>query len=140
LEKKESAACFWVAACKAFYGTSMINYWELKINILDLMRRYIDLHPTNKWKINAHEGFCCFYTKSGRGSKMGKNTPVSFELRRFGSDMDDNHYATSIAQQLVSNQILIPSFRCDTRLLVFTVLVRKKDSKIAKSQCLQKQL
>jgi hypothetical protein len=23
IEKKESAACFWVAACKAFYGTSM---------------------------------------------------------------------------------------------------------------------
>jgi hypothetical protein len=23
------AACFWVAACKAFYGTSyVINYWE----------------------------------------------------------------------------------------------------------------
>jgi hypothetical protein len=58
----------------------MINYWELKINILDLMRRYMDLHPTNKWKINAHEGFCCFFTKSGRGSKTGKNTPVSFEI------------------------------------------------------------
>jgi hypothetical protein len=49
--KKESAACFWVAACKAFYGDFYaITYWELKINILDLMRRYMDLHPTNKWK------------------------------------------------------------------------------------------
>jgi hypothetical protein len=28
----------------------------LKINILDLMRRYMELHPTNQWKINA-EGF-----------------------------------------------------------------------------------
>jgi hypothetical protein len=27
------------------------NYWELKKNILDLMRRYMDLHPTNQWRI-----------------------------------------------------------------------------------------
>jgi hypothetical protein len=61
-----------------------INYWELKINILDLMR-YMELHPTNQWRIKAHELFVAALQEIGVRKEDGENTPITFEIASLGS-------------------------------------------------------
>ena len=47
-EADESAACFWVSSFYAMYGSFYrMAYYELKINILDLLHRYVEIDPTN---------------------------------------------------------------------------------------------
>jgi hypothetical protein len=68
------------------WGLLCNNYWELKINILDLMRRYMDLHPTNQWRINAHEASSLL---TSGGSWTHGQFLRNCDLWEF--DMDDNH-------------------------------------------------
>jgi hypothetical protein len=67
----------------------------------------MELHPTNQWRIKAHELFVSAQ-EIGVRKRTGKTLLPSKCVWEF--DMDDNNEATSL-RLLVSNHFLIPSSR-----------------------------
>jgi hypothetical protein len=42
--------------------------------------RYMELHPTNQWRIKAHELFVAALQEIGVRKEDGENTPITFEI------------------------------------------------------------
>ena len=123
-EVLDSAACFWVATFHALYGDFYaMNYIEFKINILDLLHRFMDIHPSNVEKKDNENWLSVALEEAGVRPEPVETEITEEEYQRLWAyECDDNHMATSASQRLVNTHFLIPRFEeKETTLLQFTV-------------------
>ncbi len=104
-EAEGSAACFWVSTAKALHGDHCaIDCMEFKVNILDLLARFSEIHSDNQFRQDAQiaHAFSSFEEAEMRTEE--NDLPVTDEehLGLHEHDTDDAHVASSAAQQILN--------------------------------------
>jgi hypothetical protein len=128
-----SAACFWVSTVKALYGDSYaMDYMELKVNILDLLARFSQIHPRNPVRQDSRVPHGFALCEAGIREFTDDDEEASVEvdvtnleyLRLYKYDMNDENMASSAAQQILNSHFLWQRCEKQTHLLIFTVKKR----------------
>jgi hypothetical protein len=123
-----SAACFWVSTAKALHGDHYaIDYMEFKVNILNLLARFSDIHPDNLVRQEAQYAHAYSLFEEAKIRTVDEDLPVTDEeyLGLYKYDMDDMNMASSSAQQVLNSHFLKERCKKASHLLILTAKKRK---------------
>jgi hypothetical protein len=127
-EAEGSAACFWVSTAKALCGDHYaIDCMEFKVNILDLLARFSDIHPDNPVRQEARYAHGNSLCEEAEIRTVDDDLPVTHEelLGLHKHDMDDMNMASLAAQQIVNSHFLKERCKKASHLLILTAKKRK---------------